>query len=209
MSKKQRPPEAPSPETREAILREVSKGQPPEKAAVSAGVDVSVWREWMQRGRTASKGPWADLLRSVQQAQIVAYLRVGNFLETSASAAGVTRQAVRNWIRDGQRDPSGVHGEFARQAEAAMADAEVRGVVAIQQQAAVDWRAAAWMLERTRPERFGQTVLVQTKVEQELDAFLERLREELDPATYERVLAIVGAPADSGDEAPPDSGVEG
>jgi hypothetical protein len=46
--------------------------------------------------------------------------------------------------------------EFSNAVEKAMAEAEVAGVNAIVVAAARHWQAAAWMLERKHPERWGR-----------------------------------------------------
>jgi len=46
--------------------------------------------------------------------------------------------------------------EFAEALTRARARAEMREVLLIVQHAKSDWRAAAWMLERRRPERYGR-----------------------------------------------------
>ncbi|MFW6087077.1 MAG: hypothetical protein ACODAG_07730 [Myxococcota bacterium] len=60
-----------------------------------------------------------------------------------------------------------------------------------------DWRASAWLLERRFPETWGQTVQVTAKVDAELRAALERLRTQLDPATFRRVAQILAEEPDA------------
>lgn len=57
----------------------------------------------------------------------------------------------------------------------------------------VDWKAAAWLLERRFPERYGAAVTVRKAEEKALGVLLERLREGLDPATWARCLEVLAA----------------
>ena len=75
-------------------------------------------------------------------------LRAGNTREASAGHAGIDRTTLYRWL---ENDP----GLRAR-VEKAEADVEVRLAAQIVQAAPVDWRAAAWLLERRRPASYGR-----------------------------------------------------
>lgn len=64
-----------------------------------------------------------------------------------------------------------------------------------------DWKARAWYLERTQRGKYGASLDVTAKVEDALERAIERLRAELDPATFERVVRIL-----AGEGGPPSPG---
>lgn len=120
------------------------------------------------------------------QAQIVKKVRDGNFRETAASAVGIDARTLRTWMKRGW------HGEepFASLCAAmdkAEAESEAEDIGRIRRAGKEDWRAIAWRRERMSSR---WQLRLRVEVNKELDAFLDALRAELDPATYERVLAI-------------------
>lgn len=113
---------------------------------------------------------------------IVGMLRKGNFVETAAAAAGVDRETVRRWLRRGASAKSGRFKRFRDDVLAAVSEAEV-GLVDLVRKAAKGkrpaWQAAAWMLERKFPERWGRRLKVQAQVTVQGDPFEGRSDEEL------------------------------
>jgi transposase len=91
------------------------------------------------------------------QARIAALLRAGGTLELAAVATGVGERTLQRSL---ERDRYG-GARNARQAalleavERARAEAEVSLVATMQRQARTSWGAAAWILERRWPERWG------------------------------------------------------
>ena len=75
-------------------------------------------------------------------------LGTGCTREAAAGHAGIHRTTLYRWL---ENDP----GLRAR-VEKAEADVEVRLAAQIVQAAPVDWRAAAWLLERRRPASYGR-----------------------------------------------------
>lgn len=84
---------------------------------------------------------------------VVQALSAGNVPEVAARYAGVSRVSFYAWLR---RAESGEqpYADFAVAVEGARAAGEVRNVTQIAKAAAKDWKAAAWLLERTAPERW-------------------------------------------------------
>ena len=74
-------------------------------------------------------------------------VRSGSYLETAAAHAGVELRRLL-----------AVPG-LAPRLETARANAEVREVALITQAAASSWQAAAWLLERRAPERWGRVAV--------------------------------------------------
>jgi hypothetical protein len=75
-------------------------------------------------------------------------LGTGCTREAAVRHAGIDRTTLYRWV---EREP----GLRAR-VEKAEADVEVRLAAQIVQAAPVDWRAAAWLLERRRPASYGR-----------------------------------------------------
>lgn len=94
-------------------------------------------------------------LTAVTQQAIVQALRAGNYLETAAAYAGVSKQSIYTWIKRGQKgEPK--YQEFLDAIEKAQADSETRDVAIIAKAAETQWQASAWRLERKFPERWGR-----------------------------------------------------
>ena len=123
------------------------------------------------------------------QRRIVDLVRVGNFLETAAEAAGVERRTVTRWLTRGSEEESGPFREFREAVEKAQAESESRDVALIAKAAKDDWQAAAWRLERKFPAKYA--VRVRQVIEEELQRILDRLERGLDGPTYQRVLELV------------------
>jgi hypothetical protein len=84
------------------------------------------------------------------EARLLDAVRGGNTLKAACAYAGIGVQTMDDW-RDRFRD-------FRDALTRAQAAPEVRNVAIIQQAASEDWRAAAWWLERRRPEDYGRRV---------------------------------------------------
>jgi hypothetical protein len=90
---------------------------------------------------------------------IVELLQKGGYAETAAVAAGISKRTFYEWMERG--NPTGTKAAdeeyrvFRRRVEEARAKGEQVRVEQVLAGAATDWRAAAWYLERTNPERWG------------------------------------------------------
>lgn len=78
--------------------------------------------------------------------RIVALIERGNFRATAVKIVGISQGCLGNWIAD---DPA-----LKARIEAAENHAESKALEKIE--AASDWKAAAWFLERKFPERWAQ-----------------------------------------------------
>ena len=106
-------------------------------------------------------------------AKIVKAIRAGNYIETAAAYAGISKNTLYDWLRRGEREKQRLETnprsrmrtsevpfvEFSDAVERALAEAEVRDVTIIAKAAETQWQAAAWRLERKFPDRWGRRKL--------------------------------------------------
>lgn len=91
-------------------------------------------------------------------AKLVASLREGNYVPTAAKAAGISRSVFYKWLARGKSNApeDKPYRELRERVEHARAEGEAALVARIANRATADWRAAAWILERQYPERWGR-----------------------------------------------------
>ena len=90
------------------------------------------------------------------QAKICDAIRAGAYVETAAALAGISKDTFYRWLKQGARAKSGKFKAFNEAVHKAMAEAEFRDIMIIANAAKVDWKAAAWKLERKYPERWAR-----------------------------------------------------
>jgi hypothetical protein len=107
-----------------------------------------------ERGRS----PLALLTPEVAE-RLVALIRAGNFEKVAARAAGVAPRTLKLWLQRGRsdREADAPYRELLERVERARAEGEAVHVARIAQAAQEDWRASAWYLERSYPERWGRS----------------------------------------------------
>jgi hypothetical protein len=89
--------------------------------------------------------------------QLLSMLRAGSYVGTAARAAGIGRQTLADWLKRGEHAPEGdPYRELRDQIDQARAEGEARNVARVQAAAVESWQAAAWLLERQYPERWGK-----------------------------------------------------
>lgn len=98
------------------------------------------------------------LLSEAIAAKLDASLREGNYVKTAVEAAGIARSTFYNWMKRGTSSAAEdkPYRELRARVEKARAEGESMLVGHIAAKAATDWRAAAWLLERQYPERWGR-----------------------------------------------------
>ena len=101
--------------------------------------------------------PRPSKLTKTAQAAIRAALEAGNTRAAAAQAAGIAPDTLRTWMRQGEQQATGRHRSLARTVEQAEAQAEAEAVAEIRAAwKRGEWRAAAWWLERRRPETYRE-----------------------------------------------------
>jgi hypothetical protein len=135
---------------------------------------------------------------------ILRSMRLGLFAEQAAQLAGIAERTLDDWIRKG-RDGVEPYASFYSDFSAAKAQGEQSYVGVIGKAAAGgNWNAAAWILERRHPKRWGPKVRM--IVEEEQRDFLERLRARLTPEAYAAVIRAAtddsGPTTDAGEGEP-------
>lgn len=108
------------------------------------------------------------ILNEETQKAVIDALLGGNYLETAAQYAGISRATLFEWLRKGREaqaaiekgeplPPNGaLYADFLDAVEGAQARAEVQTVAIIRKASLESWQAAAWWLERTRPRKYGR-----------------------------------------------------
>jgi hypothetical protein len=141
---------------------------------------------------TRGTGGRPSVLTPKVRAAIVEALRRGNYLETAAAIAGVSRSTAFAWVREGESEAGRPElKSFSEDVRRAQGEAEARLVEVVDAAAmADDWRAAAWRLERSAPSRW--CVRVRETVRDEMGALLDELAETLDAGAYRQVVDAAG-----------------
>lgn len=105
-------------------------------------------------------------------ARMVKVLKAGGYVDTAAAVGGISRATYFAWRERGHPDGVLPEGEtddakrtlsaedepyraFRRLVDHASAEGEARNLAHIASAAMRDWKAAAWILERTHPERYA------------------------------------------------------
>jgi hypothetical protein len=129
------------------------KGTDPAKCPAHAGMGG--------RGNKRTPGLQPDEL---ERARVL--LRGGNYVETVAHALGYRPAVLQGWIDAGAAgDPA--HESLWLAVQQARAESEARNVTIVASAARESWQAAAWMLERTAPERWARVTQRETARELE------------------------------------------
>lgn len=142
------------------------------------------------------------LLTPALQVAICGDIREGSTYKIAAECNGVTEQTLFVWIRKG-KDGLEPYAAFAEAIERARAEFKQEALREIRQAALPsgmpDWKARAWILEKTDPEQFAPMTAINLKVEKELSAGIERLRRAgLSPEALELALSALTGNDESG-----------
>lgn len=102
--------------------------------------------------------------------KILTAIRAGNYIETAAAWAGVNKQTIYDWLRQGAAQEKGPFRDFSDSVGEALAHAEVADLQNVAEAAKKgNWQAAAWRLERRNPSRWGRKDRTPVAPEDEID----------------------------------------
>jgi len=96
------------------------------------------------------------LLNATLQKRICALLRDANSIETAAQACGISPRTVYNWIERASEKGEEKFADFACSIARARAEAKRKLVKVLVDASALDWRSAAWILERGFCNEYGR-----------------------------------------------------
>jgi hypothetical protein len=144
------------------------------------------------------------------QKNITDALMAGNYIETAAAYAGVSKVTLYKWLKKGRREKSGQYVDFVAAVDQAMAQSEVSAIARITKAGDESWQALAWRLERRFPAKWGkrekltQDVTVNWRDQAKRDGIenVDGLFEQLVQAAMDQRSGTRG---DGGSEPPPSS----
>lgn len=96
----------------------------------------------------------SPLLTDQLQGDFVKALSRTWYLAAACDLVGVERTTVWRWIKKGRQEPASIYGRFRNAVKKAMTEQEAEALERIK--VAEEWQAAAWLLERRNPERWGR-----------------------------------------------------
>ena len=117
-----------------------------------------------------------SLLTPERQQRIVTAISAGNSRDISAAYAGISPKTFFEWLKKGREGRGGaVYRDFADAIGKADAEAEVYAVGIIRQAMPDQWQAAAWWLERRKPQDWAKHEKIESTVEGHLAVDTKRL----------------------------------
>lgn len=119
-------------------------------------------------------------------------LRAGNFRQTAARAAGITKRTLSRWLAKGEERPRSRYGRFRIEVLRAEQDAEANALRVVITAGPADWRAAAWFLERKYPQRWARRDPQRLELTGKDGGPLELLHGLTDEERVSRIAAIFG-----------------
>ncbi len=129
-------------------------------------------------------------------ARLVDALNQGAAIDVAANYVGVSRRIVYKWIEDGRAADGGRLAVFADLVDQALASAELRLQLVVKKEAQSNWKAAAWLLERRFPERWGpRRVEVERPPAMSADEYAREVR-----VSLKAMLDSIEGPPSSGPE---------
>jgi hypothetical protein len=90
------------------------------------------------------------------QERLLNVIRLGAYRNAACDFAGITPETLRIWLRRGEADGEGPYWEFCTALKQAEAAACIKALGTIRLAMEQNWQAAAWFLERKRPQEWGR-----------------------------------------------------
>ena len=100
---------------------------------------------------------------------ICEHIANGNYPSVACEAAGVSDETLRQWVIRAEAGEKPFL-EFLAELKKAEATAEANRLAKIGQAGEKSWQANAWVLERTKPQRYGQIQRIHQTVEMSPEA---------------------------------------
>lgn len=107
-----------------------------------------------------------SLLTPELQAKLVGFIKVGMYVSIAANMVGISTATLNNWLRRG-RNGEQPFADLVAAVEQAFAEAEGGMVSQVRNHGQLDWRAIAWLLERSRHKRYGRRDSLELGFEEE------------------------------------------
>lgn len=118
--------------------------------------------EIIQKWRLTKPTPTNSKLTPAVAAAVLEGLANGASAREAAAAAGVAHRTFYYWQTAADADPDSIYAEFRDMVAQARAQAELANVAIVRRAADTTWQAAAWLLERAYPERWGRRDAIHT-----------------------------------------------
>ena len=97
-------------------------------------------------------------------------LRHGHYIDTACALAGVHKQRVYEWLaKADEPEAKEAYIVFADSIKKARAEAEHVSLGVIRDAGEKSWQAAAWYLERTQPDKYGQKTRTDVTVREPIE----------------------------------------
>ena len=110
------------------------------------------------------------------QEEITKRIKAGNYIQVACEAIGISHTTYFNWIKKGEEGKS-PYVEFLKAIKKAEAEAHVNCVAIIASHATEQWQAAAWLLERKYPDKWGRRDKLDIKGEIIAERKVDKLEE--------------------------------
>ena len=81
-------------------------------------------------------------------------IKMGAPIGTACNFAGISRETYYEWLRKGAKETAGIHKDFSDTVIRWDAQGEIDLLGKIRR--AGQWTGLAWILERTKPEKYGK-----------------------------------------------------
>lgn len=168
-----------TPELQERLLADIRIGLPYAKAAERAGITETSFYNWKERGQTEKSGIYFEFLKEVKKAVTDAMLRnVGLILQAGQGGKEFT-ETKRVYEIDDKGNQT------------------VTQEIITKKEAAPQWQALAWLLERRHPSEWGRKDKLQLPVE-EIDELISRGLDKLASLRKGAIPEQIGTPDKSG-----------
>lgn len=128
---------------------------------------VGLFRAHLDGRHPKSERPTEYEIREVPVVErIVEYVMAGNYLEPSAAACGIPVRTMYEWLSVAEEwegvpeeeipEDRRIFSHFSLALKVAREAAQSKYLRMIERAAPADWKAAAWILERTAPARYSR-----------------------------------------------------